>query len=833
MILVPGQCQSDQQSLLLQMKNSLTFHSTSSLVQWNQSTDCCTWSGVDCDMAGRVISLDLRGESICGPLPPSMGNLTRLEYLALSSNSFSGPLPPSMGNLTRLEYLALSSNSFSGPLPPSMGNLTRLEYLDLSSNSFSGPLPPSMGNLTQLEDLFLSYNNFSGPLPPSMGNLTQLESLVLSFNSFSGPLPPSMGNLIQLVELALSSNHFTGPLPMSIFEIKSLRFLLLASNKFNGTVQLDVIGRFGNLTYFDLSYNNLTVNVNTSFSSFPPNIRILKLASCKLCKIPNIKNCSLFELDLSVNQISGEIPNWIWEVADTNLNLSHNSLVGFQEPYSIKNLRYLDLHSNRLQGKIPLPPLEARVVDYSSNNFTSSIPDEIGNIAFLMQFFSVSNNKLTGVIPESLCNATRLNVLDLSINNLSGRIPTCLIEMGENLGVLNVKRNNLYGTIPDRFPGNCGFQTLSMNSNQLEGLVPKSLANCTKLEVLDLGNNKINDAFPCWLKNVSSLHVLVLRSNKFYGNISCLEYDVSWPMLQIIDLASNNFTGRLPQKGLTTWEAMMVDEHKAQSQLTHLQFEMQNSYHEIPLGGRVTGLNLSFESISGGIENSKGLFGLQHLQSLDLAYNRCNASQIPSRLANLTNLTYLNLSNAGFVGQIPIAISRLTRLVTLDLSILSFPGTVLLKLENPNLKVLVQDLTVLRELYLDGVNISANGNEWCQALSFSLTNLQVLSLSTCFLSGPIHPDLVNLHSLSVIRLDLNNLSSPVPDFFADFSNLKSLRFSNCGLNGKFPEKIFQVQTLETLDLSNNKLLRGSVPHFLMNNSLRTLIDAAVKDNMAN
>ncbi|KAK4833400.1 hypothetical protein QYF36_004225 [Acer negundo] len=79
-------------------------------------------------------------------------------------------------------------------------------------------------------------------------------------------------------------------------------------------------------------------------------------------------------------------------------------------------------------------------------------------------------------------------------------------------------------------------------------------------------------------------------------------------------------------------------------------------------GGRVIGLNLSNESISGGIENSTDLFGLQHLQRLDLAYNRFNGSQIPSRLANLSNLTFLNLSNAGFAGQIPIAISSLTRI---------------------------------------------------------------------------------------------------------------------------------------------------------------------------
>ncbi|KAH7553874.1 hypothetical protein JRO89_XS12G0070700 [Xanthoceras sorbifolium] len=241
------------------------------------------------------------------------------------------------------------------------------------------------------------------------------------------------------------------------------------------------------------------------------------------------------------------------------------------------------------------------------------------------------------------------------------------------------------------------------------------------------------------------------------------------------------------------------------------------------VGGLVTGLNLSFESISGGIENSTGLFGLQYLQRLNLAFNSFNATQIPSRLANLTNLTYLNLSTAGFAGQIPVEISSMTRLVTLDLSTLSLLGSALLKLENPNLKELVQDLKELRELYLDGVNISAQGSEWCKALSSSLPNLQVLSLSSCFLSGPVHSSLADLHSLSVIHLDQNNLSSPVPDFMSGFSNLTSLRLSFCELTGVFPEKIFQVQTLETLDLSNNRLLEGSLPDLPENISLRTLM----------
>jgi hypothetical protein len=67
--------------------------------------------------------------------------------------------------------------------------------------------------------------------------------------------------------------------------------------------------------------------------------------------------------------------------------------------------------------------------------------------------------------------------------------------------------------------------------------------------------------------------------------------------------------------------------------------------------GRVIGLDLTNESISGGLDNLSSLFNLSYLQSLNLAYNNFNGSQISSEFDKLTNLSYLNLSNAGFEGK--------------------------------------------------------------------------------------------------------------------------------------------------------------------------------------
>ncbi|KAL5740351.1 hypothetical protein ACOSQ2_029531 [Xanthoceras sorbifolium] len=520
-------------------------------------------------------TLMLPDTNFSGTLPDSIGNVKKLSRIELARCNFSGPIPTSMSKLTELVYLDLSDNNFTGQIP-SFHMSRNLTHLDLSRNVLSGQIPfTGWKQLQNLVYVDLRSNSFTGTIPPSLFVLPSLQKLQLANNQFEGQVREfSNASSSVLDTIDLSGNRLEGPIPKSVFEISTLKILLLSSNKFNGTVHLDTIQRLRNLTRLELSYNSLRVNASSD-SPFLPQITTLKLASCNLSVIPNLKNqLRLFHLDLSQNQISGKVPNWIWNVSNgalTHLNLSGNLLMGLQEPYSIPDLGVLDLHQNQLQGMIPQPPATAVYVDYSGNNF-SSIPPDIGNFLKYTMFFSLSNNIIEGVIPESICNATNLQVLDLSSNNLSG-IPKCSIERMGTLVVLKLRRNNLNGTISGTFPENCGLQTLDLNGNQLEGVVPTSLANCRMLEVLDLGNNRFNDTFPCWLKTVSSLRVLVLRSNQFYGKIGCPEVDGKWPKLQIVDLASNLFNGSLPGKSLRTWHAMMVDEDEAQSNFKHLRFE--------------------------------------------------------------------------------------------------------------------------------------------------------------------------------------------------------------------------------------------------------------------
>ncbi|KAL6142319.1 hypothetical protein ACLB2K_060602 [Fragaria x ananassa] len=197
-----------------------------------------------------------------------------------------------------------------------------------------------------------------------------------------------------------------------------------------------------------------------------------------------------------------------------------------------------------------------------------------------------------------------------------------------------------------------------------------------------------------------------------------------------------------------------------------------------------------------------------------------NGSSIPSAVGQLMNLRYLNLSDNYYSGKIPIEISRLTRLVVLDISrSYSFTEE---RRETPNLHMLVENLTELRELYLDYVQISAGGSEWCQAISSSLPNLRMLSLFNCNLSSPFHDSLAKLQSLDVIQLGWNNISAPVPTFFANISSLTSLSLAYCNLQGTFPKEIFHLPSLRKINLSGNGNLYGSLPEFPKNGSLHDL-----------
>ncbi|CAN1184529.1 Receptor like protein 27 [Linum perenne] len=246
--------------------------------------------------------------------------------------------------------------------------------------------------------------------------------------------------------------------------------------------------------------------------------------------------------------------------------------------------------------------------------------------------------------------------------------------------------------------------------------------------------------------------------------------------------------------------------------------------------GRVIGLNLSYESITGGggIDNSVALFNLQYLKVLDFFIGT-----IPKTLGSLTQLEHLDFSFNNFTGPIPRFIFELETLEALYLSTNRFSGNIQLswtqKLQNLKfLDLSYNNLTVAEVIdnhplgYLSLSNNSLTGPIPTSICNFA--NLEVLDLSDNHLNDIIPDCLIeNTKTLLVLDLSGNKLSGDIPNIFQAPCSLETLDLNNNQFQGRVPKSLESCKALQVLDLGNNKISDVFPCLGRINSSLRVLI----------
>ncbi|XP_074282426.1 receptor-like protein EIX2 [Silene latifolia] len=638
-------CKPSERAALLSFKHNLTYFDKDISSSW-EGEECCQWKRVICDnTTGHVTELDLYGND--------SNHLLKMEKLESTVYLLE---------LRQLESLDLSNNDFSySSIPIFMGSMKQLRYLNLASSSIGGLVPYELGNLTNLLVLYLYENNLSGAIPASLGKLSNLKSLDISDNNLSGEILTVIRKLHKLQFLDITSNSLNGRVLSEphFANLSSLKVLYMANTMLTLSLSSDWVPPF-QLRSFSAS------NIN---GQLPPWLQTQK---------------NLSQLFLPNANISGPMPSWFHTMQQLDfVHLSNNNLSG--SPIFPIRCHFMLLSNNSLSGEFLSDGSktgvyrEAGYLDLSDNLFSGPILEGLTHIMPNLIALFLYNNQINGQIPNSFCQLTSLNFLDIHNNSLSGNIPNCFAN-STSLTFVFLSYNKLKGHIPCfnnrdsyRFGLDVEFH-LHLNDNMLSGEVPSCLNDLPNLKVLDIGGNQLSGKMVKWFSadKFRELQIFRLRGNKFSGTIP--KQICSLPHLQIMDFAHNHFMGYIPRclsnlTSMTSPNASQVTnaydvseviqgiEYAYTSTLRYLvdiDLSSNNLVGSIPddmtkISGLLN-LNLSYNQLSGTIPVNIG--GLKSLESLDLSNNKLRGS-IPTSIGELYMLSHLNLSYNNLSGPIP------------------------------------------------------------------------------------------------------------------------------------------------------------------------------------
>ncbi|KAJ1264125.1 hypothetical protein BS78_09G238500 [Paspalum vaginatum] len=759
-------CVAEERAALMQVRSSL-LEATSMRVT-------CSGGGDDDAAVARVSALDLTSMYAYEPQERSV-------VVGVAENNDGGcdwslnltVLSP----LRELQLLDLSSSYACLQNLDGLQGLTKLRYLNLSQNSLVGNDPlRSLGKLPSLQVINLVRNNVSATLQNTGVCDNNMRELHLRSNQLSGRIPASLFELPRLEYLDLSENLFQGHIPLSPYAniSSSLWALKLSENNISGAFYFFWLRNCKMLEKIELSGNSgLSIDVEFHGIVPPFQLRSLMLSGCNVDNSiivgPNFL-CTqrhLQMLDLSHNNLTGSIPNWIYANMATlvYLDIADNSLIGSIDPMwqHQSALQMINISRNYLAGQLP-------------TNSSSVLPN-------LLVLYA-SNNIIPGHVPPSFCNISSMAIIDLSNNKVTGQAPTCLFTDLPSLDILKLSNNKLggpiFGGVSNPFVG-----AIFLDSNKFEGTLPSSLSG--NPVIMDLHDNKLSGKFDASFWDLSSLEVLSVASNnltgKMYPSICKLA------SLQVLDMSDNNFIGSTPN---------CAGELKL-----YLLNMSQNSLSGFPSGffdrSNITILDLRYNHFIGSLN---WIHSLSQIKLLLLGGNRFYGQISPS--------ICLDLSDNRISGSLPPCIGGTSfGYHADDLDFLTLFDLVSFSAVFSDMDMDDPSFTYDTSYNLRGFTFSTKGNVYAYSRSFF--NLMFgIDLSGNILSGEIPWEIGNLSHVKSLNLSNNFFSGRIPTTLANMSVVESLDLSHNELNGPIPWQLSQLWTLEVFSVAYNNL-SGCIP----------------------
>lgn len=386
---------------------------------WGAGSDVCIFDGITCERggSGRVTIINLRDKGLTGTLPTSLSLLTALKELQLQGNALHGDFP-SLAGFTDLTRLVLDGNGFTSLPSDFLKDLPSLQYLSLENLPLKPwAVPDAIVGSSSLETFSASNASIVGAFPAVLANLSSLKSLRLSYNNLTGGLPAGLAELIALEILQLNNQMSDGKLSGSIgvvAAITNLKLLWIQSNKFTGPIP-----DFSNsqLEVFNVRDNRLTGVLPASLFEIKTLLNASLTNNLFQGPLPNIHNVSVDLVGDTVSRFCLSKPGPCDPLVTTLLEVA----AGFGYPAEL---------AETWNGNTPC------------GNWIGVICSN-GNVSI----FDLHNRGLSGTISPTIANLTGVGKLVLSDNHLTGMVPDALTRM-PNLKFFDVSNNSLSGELP-------------------------------------------------------------------------------------------------------------------------------------------------------------------------------------------------------------------------------------------------------------------------------------------------------------------------------------------------------------------------------------------------
>ncbi|XVF82884.1 hypothetical protein PTKIN_Ptkin16aG0086600 [Pterospermum kingtungense] len=339
---------------------------------------------------------------------------------------------------------------------------------------------------------------------------------------------------------------------------------------------------------------------------------------------------------------------------------------------SVSNLEELYLWGNNLSGKIPDSISNAsklRILDLEQNSFYGLIPNTLGNLRFLERLKLWSNHLTTETSTHewsflySLTSCRNLSVLDLSDNPLDGILPASISNLSTSLQYLYLHDCKIKGNIPMEIGNLSNVILLELSGNELNGSIPETIRRLKDLQVLCLRDNKLEGPFPSEVCGLKGLYKLSLGANELDGPLPLCLGDLT--SLRLLYLQSNKFHSAIPS---TIWSLSDI-----------LEVDLSSNYFSGSLPLDIENLKvLIYLNLSSNLLSSDIPFTIGSLNGLQVLALSCNGlhGPIPQSLGDLMSLKSLDLSNNDLWGLIPKSLERLFDLSYFNVSFNRLEGEI-------------------------------------------------------------------------------------------------------------------------------------------------------------